>query len=66
MDDDKPTRERIEELRERHRKLDEELTRLIETPLHDQLKAQRLKKQKLALKDQISHLEDACFPDIIA
>ncbi|MDA0240158.1 MAG: DUF465 domain-containing protein [Proteobacteria bacterium] len=66
MGDDKLTRERIEELRDRHRELDEELTCLTETPVHDQLKAQRLKKQKLALKDQISYLEDASFPDIIA
>ncbi len=32
----------------------------------DQLALRRLKKQKLALKDQIARLEDQLTPDIIA
>lgn len=66
MDDSKLTQREIEKLKDRHRELDDEITRLIEEPLHDQIKVQRLKKQKLVLKDQISHLENAGFPDIIA
>jgi hypothetical protein len=32
----------------------------------DQLEVQRLKKQKLALRDRIAHLENDRIPDIIA
>ncbi len=32
----------------------------------DQVGIQRLKKQKLALKDRIAHLESDSIPDIIA
>ena len=35
-------------------------------PLPDQLQIARLKKQKLALRDQITRLEDRLTPDIIA
>jgi hypothetical protein len=37
-----------------------------ETAPFDQLQVQRLKKRKLALKDQISQLESKLVPDIIA
>jgi len=32
----------------------------------DPLRVQRLKKQKLRLRDKITTLEDSLFPDIIA
>ena len=34
--------------------------------LRDQLQIKRLKKRKLALKDQITAVEDQLLPDIIA
>jgi hypothetical protein len=34
--------------------------------MSDQLRLVRLKKQKLALKDQIARIEDQLTPDIIA
>lgn len=58
--------ERINELREQHRQLDEAIDRLmVESPV-DQLRVRRLKKEKLLRKDEIAVLEDQLFPDIIA
>jgi len=49
-----------------HRDLDDVIARLAERAPFDQLQLQRLKKRKLALKDQITALESALVPDIIA
>jgi hypothetical protein len=57
---------RIAELRAAHRALDERISQLIEQGFPDQLEVQRLKKQKLALKDRIARLESDRLPDIIA
>ena len=54
------------ELQEEHRDLDEVISRLMEQAVYDQLQLQRLKKKKLALKDQIVTLQDKLTPDIIA
>jgi hypothetical protein len=59
-------RRRLEELRLEHRDLDDAIARINESPPFDQIKLQRLKKRKLALKDQIAKLENALIPDIIA
>jgi len=49
-----------------HRDLDDVIARLAERVPFDQLRLQRLKKRKLALKDQISKIESELLPDIIA
>ena len=49
-----------------HRDLDEVITRLADDPMSNQLQLQRLKKRKLALKDQIMLLRSQTLPDIIA
>jgi hypothetical protein len=59
-------RRRLEDLRLEHRDLDDVISRLSGDVPFDQLKLKRLKKRKLALKDQISQLENALVPDIIA
>ena len=56
----------LEELKKRHLDLDEKIAALIEDPANDQIKIQRLKKQKLTLNDEISRLETNMLPDIIA
>ena len=56
----------LEVLRSEHRDLDEAIIALQETQRADQLRLRRLKKQKLALKDRISRIEDRITPDIIA
>jgi hypothetical protein len=58
--------QKLAELRAAHRALDERIDQLISQGFPDQLEVQRLKKQKLALKDRIARLESARLPDIIA
>ena len=57
---------RLATLRSEHRDLDDVIVRLSELAPFDQLQLQRLKKRKLALKDQISKIESDLLPDIIA
>ena len=57
---------KLVELRAAHRALDERINHLIQQGYPDQLELQRLKKQKLALKDRIARLESDRLPDIIA
>jgi hypothetical protein len=63
---DREMREQLVKLRAEHRELDEEILALTENGLADQLVLRRLKKKKLALKDQITAIEDQLLPDIIA
>ncbi|WP_174273744.1 YdcH family protein [Sphingomonas bacterium] len=57
---------RVGLLRQEHRDLDAAIDALIFAPAADQLQIARLKKRKLALRDEIAHLEDQLIPDIIA
>jgi hypothetical protein len=57
---------RLATLRAAHRALDDRITQLVAEGHGNQLEVQRLKRQKLALKDRISHLENDRLPDIIA
>lgn len=63
---DRELREQLVKLRAEHRDLDEEIVALEASGLADQLLIRRLKKKKLALKDQITSVEDQLLPDIIA
>jgi hypothetical protein len=56
---------RLDELREEHRALDAAIAALADQA-HDAVQLARLKKRKLALKDQIQWIEDRLTPDIIA
>jgi len=53
-------------LRNEHRDLDEAISVLVAEGPVNQVPAQRLKKRKLSIKDQISRIEAALLPDIIA
>ena len=57
---------RLDTLRAAHRALDQRILQLIEQGAVDEVELQRLKKQKLALKDRIAHLDSDRIPDIIA
>jgi len=57
---------RLAAFKSEHRDLDEVIARVSEGGVYDQLMMQRLKKRKLALKDQITKLESQLLPDIIA
>ena len=58
--------QRIRELQTEHDDLDDAIARLSDHPLPDQLRLQRLKKRKLLLKDQVTHLERQLHPDVLA
>lgn len=57
---------RLEELRVEHRDLDDAIAALIGGGTFNHLQLQRMKKRKLALRDQIVQLENLLLPDIIA
>lgn len=59
-------RKRLEMLRIEHRDLDAAIDALTGAGSTDQLQIARLKKRKLALRDQIAMIEDYLIPDIIA
>ncbi len=65
-EDQAAIRHKLEELRVEHRDLDDMIARVNEEAPFDQLRMQRLKKRKLALRDQINRLESELLPDIIA
>jgi hypothetical protein len=73
MNDDDPSEDtdiaierRLADLREEHKDLDDAIQALEERYQPDMLQIARLKKKKLALKDEIGRLEDLLTPDIIA
>ena len=57
---------RIADLRQQHQDLDAAVGALESGARPDQIQIARLKKKKLALRDQIKQLEDQLTPDIIA
>jgi hypothetical protein len=57
---------KLGDLRTRHRDLDDVIRKLTDEGPFDQLQVQRLKKQKLQLKDEIIEIESKLLPDIIA
>ena len=65
-EDEKEIRIEIGKLRQEHRDLDAAIDALTQAGISDPLRIQRLKKQKLRLRDKIAALEDGLFPDIIA
>jgi len=58
--------QRLGVLRTEHRDLDQAIDALRLMGTGDQLQLARMKKRKLALKDEIAQLEDQLIPDIIA
>ena len=65
-EEERELREQLARLQQEHRDLDAAISALQLSPGSDKLQVQRLKKRKLYLKDQISHIEDQLTPDIIA
>ena len=58
--------QRLVELRQDHADLDAAVQAIALSPLPDMLLIGRLKRKKLALKDEIARTEDLLTPDIIA
>jgi hypothetical protein len=59
-------RAQLAQLNQAHRDLDAAIAALQDSPGSDLLQVQRLKKQKLQLRDRITFIEDQLTPDIIA
>jgi len=64
--DEEAVRARLAALKEEHGDLDAAIEAIQSAGVFDLLQVQRLKKRKLALKDEISKLEGMLLPDIIA
>ncbi|MBT3071878.1 DUF465 domain-containing protein [Rhodomicrobium sp. Az07] len=64
--EDGGVRQKLAQLRQEHRDLDDAIKALEGAPDRDQLRLTRLKKRKLFLKDKIAQFEDQLLPDIIA
>ena len=58
--------ERLFELKQEHRDLDDVITRLSSQGAMEELQVKRFKKRKLKLKDTILQLENELIPDILA
>jgi len=64
--DEQAIRTKIATLRIEHQDLDDAVAALSAASVPDMIQIARLKKKKLALRDQIVLLEDQLRPDIIA
>jgi hypothetical protein len=63
---DEGLRAKIAQKRQEHQDLDAAIVALAAGPNGDQLRIARLKKKKLALRDEIERLSEKLTPDIIA
>jgi len=66
MSPEELARTRLEQLRADHRALDARIAATMAAPVPCAFTLQRLKREKLALKDRIAKLSDQLTPDIIA
>lgn len=66
MTDNNTMKKHLLELRQEHRELGDSIAELLDGSHENQIDIQRMKKRKLHLKDEISNLENALLPDIIA
>jgi hypothetical protein len=58
--------ERLFELTQEHRDLDDVIKHLVASPEVEELQLKRFKKRKLFLKDTIAKLKNSLIPDILA
>ena len=58
--------ERLALMQSQHRTLDHKISELQSRPWRNQLLVQRLKKEKLRLKESIERLKDELIPDLNA
>jgi hypothetical protein len=64
--DEEALRLRLAELRQEHADLDAAIQAVALSPLPDMMLIGRLKRKKLALKDEIFRIEEELTPDILA
>lgn len=63
MNDDVVLLKQLDELKEQHRQLDQEINSLMASGFQDEMTVARLKKRKLQLRDMIATLEIDLYPD---
>jgi hypothetical protein len=63
MNDDVVIYKQLDDLKEQHRQLDEEIRQIQLAGAVDEMLIARLKKRKLQLRDQIATLEVEIYPD---
>jgi hypothetical protein len=63
---DRELHDRVKALRQEHADLDASIEALEAMPVPDQLRIARIKRRKLALRDEIVKIEARILPDIIA
>lgn len=66
MPEQEKLHQKLKELNDEYQKLKENIDNLSSQRVYDQLLVQRLKRRKLQLKDQITHLKQSLCDDIIA
>ena len=66
LPDEEALRARLAELRQEHADLDASIQAIAVAPLPDMMLIGRLKRKKLALKDEIFRIEEELNPDILA
>ncbi len=66
MDEDLLLEKRLERLRLRHQEIDDEIDDVSKTPYYDQLRVARLKKERLALRQEMTQIEGFLYPDMPA
>jgi len=64
--DEDMLRAKLVQLRQQHRDMDAAIEALEANGVADPLRIRRLKKMKLAIRDEIGFIEDQLIPDIIA
>ena len=65
-DEDQQLRDQLKALQQEHADPHAPIEALGHMPIPDQLRIARLKRKKLALRDEIVKIEDRILPDIIA
>ena len=65
-EEQKTLKKQLEKLTGEHRNLDAQIAEMVSNPLTDMVGLKKLKKRKLAIKDEIKALHRRLLPDIIA
>ena len=65
-EEQKTLKKQLEKLVGEHRTLDATIAEMVSNPLTDMVRLKKLKKRKLAIKDEIKALHRKLLPDIIA
>ncbi len=57
---------KLDGLRREHRTIEHQMNATLKQTPYDEFSISRYKKEKLAIRDQITNLENTLYPDIIA